>query len=308
MVATMDDKKIWYVKQHGKTTGPYPAGLIRRFVLLARISDSSEVSHDGEQWQALSSCPDLIPEVMKVDRDDPVAQERLLRAKRWADERYGNDRRVPEEVGSQSGAERRHRHDRREQEPPELDRARGARIKHKLARGRRESYLPAIVVIIGAIAIVASYLVYYKPAPPQNLADCNALPGPGVNWSSCQMEGITLPKADLTGANMSNGDFSGGDFHASAMKNANLAYSVLSIADLRGVDLTGASLKGVSLRKADLAHANLTNADLSYADMQGANLTDASLKGAILDNAIWVDRNVCAPGSIGRCIVAASAN
>ena len=304
----MDDKKIWYVKQHGKTTGPYPAGLIRRFVLLARISESSEVSQDGEHWQALSSCPDLIPEVMKVDRDDPVAQERLLRAKRWADERYGNDRRLPGTDSSQNSGERRHPHDRREQEQPDLEHARDVRIKRGPARGKRESYLPAIAVIFGALAIVVSYLVYYKPAPPQNLADCNAPPGPGVNWGSCQMEGVALPNADLTGANMSNADFSGGDFHASAMKNANLAYSVLSIADLRGVDLTGASLKGVSLRKADLAHANLTNADLSYADMVGANLTDVSLKGAILDNAIWVDRNVCAPGSVGRCIVAASAN
>jgi uncharacterized protein YjbI with pentapeptide repeats len=60
-------------------------------------------------------------------------------------------------------------------------------------------------------------------------------------------------------------------------------------------------LVGVGLRNADLSYANLSGADLSYADLRGANLGAADLTGVKLDNAIWIDGNECAAGSVGEC-------
>ena len=58
---------------------------------------------------------------------------------------------------------------------------------------------------------------------------------------------------------------------------------------------------GAGLRNADLSYANLRGADLGYADLRGANLGAADLSGAKLDNAIWIDGNECAAGSVGEC-------
>lgn len=305
----MEDKQQWYVKQNGKASGPYPAGLIRRFLLLQRIGESDEISQDGATWVRLSTRQELIPEVMKADRDDPLAQERLIKARRWADERAPDDRRVFEARGGEITAEQRQRADRRATEPVADTVAReGRRNRGAGARPRREGYLVGGLFILAVVAALGAYLFYYQPKQPGDVADCRAAPAPRVNWGSCRMEGIALARADLTGATLSGADFSGGDFHGAVMKGANLSYAVLSLADFRGADLTGANLKGVSLRSADLAHANLTGADLSYADLQGANLTGVTLDGASLDHAIWVDRAVCGPRSIGQCLPGSSGN
>lgn len=298
----MDESQLWYVRRHDKQIGPYPAGLIRRFLLLQRLVESDEVSTDGEQWVALSTRADLIPEVMKVDRDDPVAQERLSRARRWADERSSADRRMFEERGGESKREQRSNLERRapSAEPSSASRPRQATQRHH----KRDGYVLGALFIAAVVASVGGYLMYYQPKPPEALADCTAPPAPRVNWSNCRMEGAVLARADLTGANLGNADFSGGDFHGSAMVDADLSYAVMSIADLRGADLSRANLKGISLRGADLAHANLSGADLSYADLQGANLVGVTLGNTRFDHAIWVDRAVCTAGSVDQCLVA----
>ncbi len=309
VVLGMEDRQLWYIRQHGKVAGPYPAGLIRRFMLLQRISESDEISHDGELWVHLSSRAELIPEVIKADRDDPLAQERLSKARRWADERSMEDRRTFEERGGEITTGQRAHTDRRatEAEPDTVARE----VHRNRVPGKeqtRDGYFLGGTFILAVMAAVGSYLVYYQPQPPEDVADCNAVAAPRVNWGSCRMEGISLARTDLTGAKLSGGDFSGGDFHGSVMTGADLSYAVMSIADFRGANLSGGNLKGISLRRADLANANLAGADLSYADLQGANLTGVTLDGAILDNAIWVDQSVCTPGSIGQCLIATSRN
>lgn len=305
----MDESQLWYIRQRGGKAGPYPAGLIRRFVLLRRLDESDEISRDGEQWLRLSSHPELIPDVLKADRDDPIAQERLIKARRWADERSGDDRRLFEERGGELQREQRSHLDRRLPETGEEQTAREARRQRAPAtRQRRDGYLLGSLFILGVIASVGVYLHSYRPKPAENPADCTAGAAPAVNWSNCRMEGLVLPRTDLTGAKLGNGDFSGGDFHGSVLAGADLSYAVMSIADLRGADLSRANMKGISLRGADLAHANLAGADLSYADLQGANLAGVTLGGTRFDNAIWIDRVVCAPGSVDQCVVAASGN
>ena len=78
---------MWYLRKNGEVKGPYPAGLISRYILLGRINDGDEVSGDGEEWLVIRDIPELIPDVMKGDASDPLVQERLQAARRWADER-----------------------------------------------------------------------------------------------------------------------------------------------------------------------------------------------------------------------------
>ena len=90
----MAKSQLWYVRRGGQTRGPFHAGLLRRYVLLGRLSLSDEASRDNETWTAIAQLPDLIhPAMQDLDMDDPVALDRLLAAKRWADERYGPGRR-----------------------------------------------------------------------------------------------------------------------------------------------------------------------------------------------------------------------
>lgn len=88
-------------------------------------------------------------------------------------------------------------------------------------------------------------------------------------------------------------------------------------ADLRGLNLTGYDLAGVkfnraNLQSAKLERANLSETDLELADLTGADLRGASLNqarirgtrlaGAKLDGAMWTDKTICRPGSVGTCI------
>jgi len=59
----------------------------------------------------------------------------------------------------------------------------------------------------------------------------------------------------------------------------------LPFADLRGANLRGADLDGANLRGADLDGANLPFANLDGANLRGANLDGANLRGANLDGA-----------------------
>lgn len=80
----------------------------------------------------------------------------------------------------------------------------------------------------------------------------------------------------------------------------------LTGADLRGVDFRGSILAGANLERADLTEANLERADLTEANLRSASLAAATLRGArlqgaVFDGAIWTDRRICPPGSLGAC-------
>ena len=77
----------WYLRSHGQVKGPFPAGLVSRYILLGRINDGDEVSSDGNEWIVIRDVPELIPQVLKGDASDPIVLERLQAARRWADER-----------------------------------------------------------------------------------------------------------------------------------------------------------------------------------------------------------------------------
>lgn len=300
--SVMTGSNTWYIRRKGVIKGPYPAGLVSRYILLGRLTESDEVSIDRQSWRTVSEVPDLIPKILKGDTSDPLFQERLQAARRWADER-DRGRRDAEE-GPSSGAEQRRGGDRRSPEEAVM-------ADHRLARSGREQALLAeaqnrwaLLVIGGAVAVmIGLFIVFYTPPPqPAPESDCQSQPGPQVNWSNCVMDGAHLDGRNLTGATLYSTSLTGANLRHSILRGANLSYAGLSISNLAGADLRAATLVGANLRRATLGNALLEEANLSYADLTGADLTGASLAGAKLGNAIWVDGERCLPASVGRCV------
>jgi len=92
----------------------------------------------------------------------------------------------------------------------------------------------------------------------------------------------------------------------------NLSGRNLSGLNLVGVDLSGCSLKGADMRGTNLERADMSGSNLERADLTGANLkmaslyqsalTAAKLEQVVFDGAIWLDKSICAAGSIGECL------
>lgn len=299
-------RQLWYVRREdGTVRGPYPAGLIARFAVLGRVRMTDELSHDLERWTPLGRLPELIPDVLGADTDDPAARQRLMAARRWEDERaHGDDRRAQTAA---RGAPQRRRLGERRQPVPDEARHRPV-VQQALAervRRRRRNRLLSGAIAVGVFAGLTSLVVLYRPAEePTGRIDCERPPAPGVRWDNCLMEGRVFAGVNLIGAHMKNMNLSRADLSGSQLVNADLSFTVLSVADLHDADLRAARLVGAGLRGADLTGADLSQANLSYADLRGARLEGATLEEADLGNAVWTDGRVCSPGSVGDCVPA----
>lgn len=108
---------------------------------------------------------------------------------------------------------------------------------------------------------------------------------------------VSLPGADLRGAQLSRADLVGADLRGAGLDHAQLAGAKLGRANLDGALLTHADLAG-----ADLTGASLVGADLSSARVEGAVLAGADLRGANVDGvmgepasiaAVLIDQAMC---------------
>lgn len=308
----MELKQLWYTRRGDEIRGPFPAGLITRYILLGRIRGTDELSIDQREWAPVSEHPDLIPEVLKADLSTGEARQRLLAARRWEDERGGEERRGPRER-PQAGEDRRARRERRGPEAAEVVSRRtvALALKKEARAGRKGQLLRGsgtLALILFILGVGWYYASQQEPlAHKVRLEDpdhCSAPPGPGVDWSNCHLEGGEWNNADLAHARLRNATLIGARLAGARLTGGDLAYANLSLASLRDADLSGALLLGANLQRADLANVNLQDADLSYANLTGAALRGANLANTRLGNAIWVDKSVCAPDSIGHCISA----
>lgn len=323
----MQSKQLWYTRRGNEVRGPFPAPQISRFILLGRIRETDELSHNQHEWQKVTDVPVLMPEELKGNQEDPAARERLLIARMREDERSARNRRGDGNSGDNSespAVERRQRddNDRRKNEEEQLIRHR--EIKTAIAESARQNKDHNFLRGVMATLVVAGLIGgawYYQPWQKQDSADCNASAQPWVNWSNCSMEGLRLANTDLRGARMRNAKLAGGDFRGSQLGGADLAYTDLVGANLSGAQMSQAALVGANLRNADLSAANLNGTNLAYAILQGVDLTGADLIGSDLSNAdlkgatitfakiadakldktIWIDGKVCAVGSVGNC-------
>ncbi len=278
-----------YIRRDNQVKGPFPPGQISQALLIGRFRLTDEVSSDRDEWKPIKACPELIPEVLKGDPNDPAYQERLAAARRWADERRPSHtphlpelRRAPESF--ETLEYRAHRES-----------------VYKLLSQRRDVAIVQVVIVFLLVTALIYWGFSFMPQPQEGESQCQAPAAPGVDWRSCRLAGIQAIKSNLTGAKLNSAILIGANLFGSELKQAVLDYADLSVSNLSFVNFSQASLKGVNLQQADLTQADLQQANLSYANLTGARLEGARLNGAILDNAIWIDGRTCLPGSVGGC-------
>jgi len=281
--------------------GPYPRNQISRYVLLGRICTTDEVRPEGGDWQELSACSELIPEVMKLI-PDAQDKQKLLIARLREDERQAGDRRERTPDLPQDIREQRSGRERRRPESAEVLRHRELRYRvSQQTQGNGKLYrYPLVASVLVLLGFLASYLLeQYEEESVYN--DCAATPRPGVKWGNCNLIGLVANRVNLLGADISNARLDSAQLSGANLDGVNLEYSSLNLSNLQQADLSHARLVGVTLRGSDLRGSKLVMADLSYANLSNANIKGADFTGAILDNTIWIDQRPCIPGSVGVC-------
>jgi hypothetical protein len=73
---------LWYVRQEGEVTGPFPSRVLTNNLMLARLTMDDQACLDGKSWLTIADITVLHPE-----------QEVDVRTKITLDERTGFDRR-----------------------------------------------------------------------------------------------------------------------------------------------------------------------------------------------------------------------
>ena len=297
----MRKSSLWYTRSGDEIHGPFPAAVISQYLLLGRLSRSDEVSQNQEAWYSIDKVKELIPDVMKADLSDSFNKERLEAAKRWADERFATDRRDdkdnPNEIDDRRDGGRRL--------PEDEDVVDHRQIKLRRSyhsKSEESSNWPALVAILAVIGGLVFLAVKLAPEQVEIVQDCLAEPSPGIDWNNCRRQGASLNGANLEQAKIRNADFSGGSLQNANLSQADMAFTNFSLADMRQANMQKSLLMGASFHGADLRWANLRGADLSYVDFFGAKLEGANFAGAKLDKAIWVDKSICAVGSVGQCV------
>lgn len=286
---------LWFMRRDGEVRGPFPGAQVTRYILLGRIRPVDEISIDRSSWRPVAEVAEVQPTGLENEESQVLALRR-------ADERLADDRRANQSAAQIAEFQNRRKGDRRRDEPELVVQHREVKTRFfKETLTSRETALRQglFVVVVLALVLVAMYL--YTPAPPDGTLHCGDPPVAGVSWNNCHKEGINLAAMDLHGAHIKNADLSGAHLRGVKLGGSDLSYTNMSIADLSYSDLGQALMVGAGLRNADLSYANLRGADLSYADLRGANLGAADLNGMKLDNAIWIDGNECAVGSVGEC-------
>jgi len=278
----MSTSKAWYIRHLAdmEVKGPFPAGQISQEILLGRHKAEDEVSHDKEQWYKIRELPELLPNVLSSDAEQPEFEDRLAAARRWADERRDIAGR-----GTKNSNEIKRLHGL----------VNNAKKKNNFVSSCIQ--MGAVLGIVFALVVLA---FQYSPEIKVEV-DCSAAAKPGVDWRECVLVSMQLAETELKAANLMNTNLEYANMVGANLSQSNLKYSKLNSANLQGANLTKANLKGASLIGTDLSDATLQQADLSYATLRGAIIDDADFSAAILDGAIWVDGRSCAKDSIGQC-------
>ena len=232
---------LWYTRNENGVKGPFTIGMVQRFVLIGRLKQDDEVSQDKDTWRLVRNTPAVIPDEMRDVRSDEDHQ-RLLQARLREDERLKDRRRA--ELGEFQG--RRNKQDRRQIEDINI------RVHREMKSQTQANYVVekknAIPVTLSALLLIGLMIVgifvYMESAKLNHHSpDCNSLPGPAVNWSHCQMEGVQLSGKDLQGAMFNNTNLTAANLANTRLVKADLAYSNLGLAVLLEADLQHASLK-----------------------------------------------------------------
>jgi hypothetical protein len=292
---TKERYQLWYLRDNEKITGPFPTGLIQRYLLLGRLHTSDEVSIDGTHWRKIKDFAGLIPDELILARSGDA--EPLRRAQLREDERAPGDRR-----GDRANTpDERRNGDRRRSEGQLIKQHRRLRAELNVRPQKRQAILIAALALVIAVGTLVALTAEKNYDTQITRRDCGAEPAPKVDWSNCRISNLDLPGADLHGVNWENSTISGARLDGANLSASDLSYIDLQSASLIEVNLSKVRLIGANLRGADLRFADLSDSDLSYANLTGAKLDSAHLAGARLAKAIWIDGTECPADAVGRC-------
>jgi uncharacterized protein YjbI with pentapeptide repeats len=107
----------------------------------------------------------------------------------------------------------------------------------------------------------------------------------GIHGESAHFAKVVASNADFGNADLCHADLSGGQFTRASFAEADLHDVVAKGADFGEADLKGANLRGAALEDCNFCGASLDDADLRDADLRGANLSEQVLRTAILRGA-----------------------
>ena len=274
---------LWYVRRNGSSKGPFPSSMIEKNIALGRIVAGDEISVDGTHWQPAASYPDFA--LLQHRGGQPATARRL-------DERAAERRRTEDApaAGRPRGLDRR-----RPEEPQAAERRlRASRVWQGLRDAHQKSRSTPFILGAALLASILLAAVVMSPAR-RSPVDCDARPGPGINWEFCNKAAADLRGAVLRGAVLRNARFAGADLTGADLRGADLAYADLSGAVLREADLSRARLVGVIGRAASFEGARLIDADFEFADLAAAAFDGAVSAGARFDQASMPGGMTCDP-------------
>lgn len=286
---------LWFTRRHGSTVrGPFSESVIVNNVLIGRLNADDEVSTDQVNWQ-------LIYGQSQLKSAHTFLTEEQIR--KQLDERDGFDRRYPLDKEEHAILQRRHHTRRADEDDSEIKRR---QLRSKIMQKFRQQKQPILWPLITTFSIMSIILtltiIYAKPFPSA-IGNCDAPASSDVNWTNCLKPQLNLHDKILSNAQLRNSQLVGSNLMNTTLTNADIAYADLRFTNLSYSQLQNSLLLGANLKNANLSNADLTNADLSYADLRGADLGGTKLNNARFDNAIWIDGRLCAPASLGQCLI-----
>ncbi len=264
----------WYWKRDGKVKGPFATGLIQKYIILGRVHPDDLMSQDKQTWRRAATIRALIPEVYKHRNDENFA-ERLKAAKRWAEDRT--------EI--------------RADMEDTIPRHHNTRLRIKTL-GWKSILLWLLLMTV----LLAAFFVF-MPKQQKVVVDCSLKLEAGGVFDNCVFKKNAPRSRDLTKISMKNAIMRGMNLSDTRLSHAQLHYSQMQGVNLSNARLDHAQLYGANLKGAILLNTDFSHADLSYADLSKARVKNINLKQARLSKTIWFNGQVCANGSLGRCLV-----
>jgi hypothetical protein len=109
-------------------------------------------------------------------------------------------------------------------------------------------------MIISLLLLVILFAIPAAQAAP----DCGAGPGPGVDWSGCDMTGMDFTNADLSDMILVGTDFTGSTFNNTDMSGSNLTGAIMQNIVTGEVGVVGP----INANNAQIEGLDLTNNDV----------------------------------------------
>jgi hypothetical protein len=281
---------LWYVRQRGVITGPFPSRLITNHLMLGRLTVNDQACLDSVSWLEIGDITALRP-VAKAD----------FKPKITLDERNGFDRRQQKEIENTNNRPRL----KSRRSPEEQDTIRRRQFHTLLMRKYHDRHSP-ILWPLAAVAVllitIVTTAIFSPTMLPVSQVNCNAPADIAVNWNNCFKPNLQLANTLMNNAQLRSAHLTNSNLISATLTGADLAYADLSFSALNYGQLQNVNLVGANLEQTDLSNTDLSNADLSYANLLNANLEGAALDNVSFDHAIWLNGDICNIRSIGQCI------